>query len=527
MKRKPYESPVAPEDEFQPLAVLRLHWKKMFFISAGVILLIWAIAVIGGAIASRAGRWETERAEYTMERVTLAADALFVREEMLLNESGSGTVVPQVQAGGRVGKGQSYALVCANVQDAETLSRKNALEQRLLWLQEAASAQHFHALNAEQISNQVDSTFASLLVDIDKGAFANMNEWKELFLHRSTTMEAVLGRPVDLSGEIAEAQQELNQLQAGVINTTESLAPQSGNYYPTADGLEGMLTPERLLSDNSARHLAAIWDEQEKAGVPEIQVRGKLITDFTWYTVAKLSADKAQQLKEGSRYTVLFPQESAREFNMQVHSIRRDGAEQAFVVLSCDEKDDNIQCLRTAKAEIVLRSVDGLVFPSAALRFLEIGEGQQRRQATGVFVVRAGKALWREVEVLYDDRSKAVAAWGTLNEARAAEGDRITIGGDIQSVVRLDNGKLLVTGRDMVITGENTNVKPAIPGGPTTVVAMRRQLFDSTLISGKNLESEREGDVLVLKGESIAYREQRGDSLKIHDAVLVEGKVSE
>ena len=525
MKRKPYESPVAPEDEFQPLAVLRLHWKKIFFISAGVILLVWGVAVIGEAIASRAGRWVTERAEFTREDVTLGAEALFVREELLLDESGSGTVVPQIQAGESVGKGQSYALVCASGEDAEALSRKNALEQRLVWLQETASAQHFHALNAEQISNQVDSTFASILEDIDRGAFGNMNEWKELFLHRSTTMDAVLGRPVDLSGELARVQQELNELQARAISTTEILAPQSGSYYPMTDGLEGRLAPSRLLSDNSAKHFAELWAEQEKTGAQAAQLRGKLITDFTWYTVAKLSADKAQQLQEGSRYTVVFPQESAREFDMQVHTVRRDGAEDAFVVLSCDEKDDSIQCLRTAKAEIILRSVDGLVFPSAALRFLDVGEGPQSRQATGVFVVLAGKAHWREVQVLYDDRSRAVVAWGGLNEARAADGDRIAVNGDIQSVVKQEDGKLLLTGRDMVIIGEKTDVQPAIPDGPATVVVMRRQLFDSTLVSGKNLEAAREGDVLVLKGENISYREQRGESLKIHDAVLVEGKV--
>jgi len=525
MKRKPYESPVAPEDEFQPLAVLRLHWKKIFFASAGVILLIWGVAVIGGAIASRAGRWVTEHAEFTQEGVALGAEALFVREEMLLDENADGTVVPQIQAGESVGKGKSYALVCANGEDAEALSRKNALEQRLVWLQEAARAQHFHALNAEQISNQVDSTFASILEDIDRSAFGNMNEWKELFLHRSTTMDAVLGRPVDLSGKIAEVQKELNQLQARAIPTTESLAPKSGSYYPMTDGLEGRLTPKRLLSGDSAKHFAQLWAEQEKAGTQAAQTRGKLVTDFTWYTVAKLSADKAQQLQEGSWYTVVFPQESAREFKMQVRTIRREGADDAFVVLSCDEKDDNIQCLRTAKAEIILRSVDGLVFPSAALRFLEVGEGPQSRQATGVFVIRAGKALWREVQVLYDDRSRVVVAWGGLNEARAAEGDRITVSGDIKSVTKQEDGKLLLTGRDMMIIGENTNVQPAIPGGPTTVVAMRRQLFDSTLISGKNLEAVREGEVLVLKGENISYREQRGEGLKIHDAVLVEGKV--
>jgi len=521
---KPYQSPTPPEEEFQPLAVLRLHWKKIFFISAVVIVLIWGIAVVGDAVTSRTGRWVTDKTEYIRQRVVLHAEVLFVREELQLGEGGGGTVVPQVQPGERVGRGQSYALVCASSQDAEVLSQVHGLEQRLRWLQEAARAQHFHALNAEQISKQVDSTFASILKDLDRGAFGNMEEWKGMFLHRSTTMEAVLGRPVDLSGEIARAQTQLDQLRARVVPAAERLAPQSGCYYPAADGLEDTLTPRKLLAEDAARHLGALWAQAEESGGVS-QTQGKLVTAFTWYAVARLAAGDAQKLREGARYTVVFPQESAREFGMRVRTIRRDGTQQAYVIFDCDEKDDSIQLLRIAKAEIILRSVDGLSFPSAALRFLEVGEGAERRQARGVYVIRAGKALWREVEVLTEDRRRAVVAWGTQNEAQAVEGDRVTVSGSIQSVKLLEEGRLLITGRDMTIAGEYTNVKPAIPGGPTTVQAMRRPLFEVTLLSGRNLAYEKNGDVLILAGEEISYKEQRGTRLKIHDAVLVEGKV--
>ena len=526
MNRKPYQTPVPPEEEFQPLAVLRLHWKKIFFVSAGVILLVWGVAVVGGAAARRAGRWVTDRAVYTSQPVTLNAEALFIREEMPLEESAArGTMVPQVQPGERVGQGQCYVLVCAGGEDAETLSRVHALEQRLRWLQEAARAQHFHALNAEQISRQVDSTFTSFLKGLDRGAFGSIDEWKEMFLHRSTTMEAVLGRPVDLSGEIARAQKQLGALRVRTVSAIEILAPKSGSYYPAADGLESTLTPQRLLSDDSAGNLGRMW-AQAKAAAPDAQQRGKLITAFTWYAVVKLAAGDAQQLREGARYPVIFPQESSREFNMQVHAVRREGTGDAYVVFSCDEKDDSIQLLRTAKAEIVLRHVDGLEFPASALRFQEVGEGARRRRATGVYVVRAGKTLWREVEVLHEDRQKAVVAWGTQNEAQAVEGDRVTVSGGIQSVQELDAGKLLITGRDMAITGENTNVTPAVEGGPTSVVVTQRPLFEVTLLSGKNLTYQRDGEVLTLVGDDISYKEQRGVRLKIHDAVLVEGKVA-
>lgn len=525
MPRKPYQPPTPPEEEFQPLAVLRLHWKKIFFISAGVILLVWGIAVVGGAVVRRAGRWVTEKAVYVSQPVSLHAEALFIREELLLDESAArGTMAPRVQPGERVGRGQSYVMVCADEGDAETVSRIRALEQRLRWLQETARAEQFHALDAEQISRQVHSAFVAFLKDLERGAFGDIDEWKEVFLHRSTTMEAVLGRPVDLTGEIARAEKQLAALRARPVEATELFAPKSGVYYPAADGLEGILTPRRLLADDSAANLGRMWAQAKNASQ---ESHAKLITGFTWYTVVRLAAGDARQLREGTRYTVIFPQESSREFTMRVHAIRGDGKENAYVVFASDEKDDSIQLLRTAQAEIVLRHVDGLEFPAPALRFQEVGEGPQRRTAAGVYIIRAGKALWREVEVLHEDLEKAVVAWGTQNEAQAVEGDRVTVSGGIQSVQRLAAGKLLITGRDMVITGENTGMEPAIEGGPTSAVVTQRPLYDVTLLSGKSLTYERGGNVLTLAGEDITYREQRGVRLKIHDAVLVEGKVAE
>ena len=62
-------------------------------------------------------------------------------------------------------------------------------------------------------------------------------------------------------------------------------------------------------------------------------------------------------------------------------------------------------------------------------------------------------------------------------------------------------------------------------GGPTTVVSTYRRLYNETIISGKNLQAQRDGNVLVFTGENVSYREQRGPGLKIHDTVLVEGRL--
>jgi len=519
---KTAQSSAPPGEEAQPLAVLRLHWKKFFFGAAAAVLLIWGLAVVGDSLIGRNKHWVTQLAGYVRQPVTIAAQAVFVREEILLPGAAGGVVLTLAEPGARVGAGQPYALVCQDSRDAEALSRRRVLEQRLQWLRDAEEAKSYQALNAEQLGRQVDACFADFLRALGRGDCAGLPARQELFLHRATTLEAALGRPVDFTGEIAEAQRQLAALyaQTEASGYTQLTAPGSGEYYTVADGLERVFTPEALAGVNAPEDLRALLEKPPASA----NAGAKLVTGFRWYMAAILPGGQAQQLEEGAKYRVMFPQESARTFAMKVERVRR-GGEEAVVVLSCDEKDDAIQCLRGANAEIIMDVVDGLEVPSAALRFLEKGEGQARRPYTAVYIVRAGQLQLREVDVLYQDEVTAVVAWGRQNEAQAVEGDRITVQGKVQSVTRPAENRLVIIGQDLTLVAE-IDVMPIDGGGPASVVTARRRLFTETVVTGKNLNFEQKGETLVLTGEDIAYREQRDVGLKIHDTVLVGGKTA-
>ena len=520
--KNPKQSPALPgEEESLPLAVLRVHWKKFFFGAAAIVLLIWGLAVVGDGLVGRSRHWVTQLAQYETQPVTIGAQAVFVREETPLPAAAGGTVVPLMEPGVRVGAGQAYALVCQDGHGAGALRLQLAMEQRLRWLRDAEEAKSYQALNAEQLGRQVDECFTDVLKALDRGGCAGIAARQEVFLQRATTLEAALGRPVDFAGEIAEAKRQLEELSAQVdaAGFTRLEAPGSGDYYPATDGLELVYTPQALAQVNTPEDLEALGET-----APVQAGDAKLVTGYRWYMAVVLPGGQAQQLEEGAKYRVMFPQESARAFTMKVERVRRGGGE-AVAVFSCDEKDDTIQCLRGAKAEIVMDTVDGLKVPAAALRFFEKGEGQARRPYTAVYVVRAGQLQLREVDVLYQDAEIAVVAWGRQSEAQAVEGDRITVQGKLQSVTKPAENRLLLIGQDLVLTAE-TNVKPVSAGGPTSVVTARRKLFTETVVTGKNLVFEQKGETLILTGEDIAYREQRGQGLKIHDTVLVGGKVS-
>ena len=455
MPNKPDQA-LPGEEEPLPLAVLRQHWKKIFYGAAAAVLLIWGLAALGDGLFGRAGHWVTQLAQYGSEPVMIYAQAVFVREELPLPGSAGGTAVPLLEPGERVGKGQAYALVCPEDGAAGVLKRQMVLEQRLRWLQEAEEARSYQALSAEQLGRQVDECFTDFLRALDGGGFTGISARQEVFLQRATTLEAALGRPVDFTGEIAEVKRQLAGLraQADPAGFARLETPGSGDYYPAADGFERVYTPQALAQVNTVEELRALLEKPPSAA----EANAKLVTGFRWYMAAVLPGGQAQQLEEGARYQVMFPQESARVFTMRVEKVRR-GGEEALAVFSCEDKDDTVQCLRGAAAEIVLETADGLRVPSSALRFPGPGENPARRY---VYIVRAGQLQLREVEVLYNDGTDMIVAWGLPNETFAVEGDRITVKGELTITEAAENTpiKARATCSDFCIAARRGIISP-------------------------------------------------------------------
>lgn len=524
------EKDTPSEDENQLHALVRLHWKKAFFSCAAVLLVIWGVAVVGDYAIRRGGAQKTELARYIEYPVAIDAAVTLVREETLLRGDAQGKLFPLVEAGERVAIGQEYAAVCASEQDAEALARKAALEQRLRWLKESDDAVNYHAVNVRELRRQVDDTFSGMLAELDRGAFGSLEAAQERFLYRSTTMEAALGgQGMDLSAEIAAVEGQLAEIGAMALEsrTRRFKAPIAGYYYPQMDGYEEILTPETLKAVTPER-----WAELLKTPAVSVSAaQGRLLRGFAWYAVAVLDDAEAQRLRIGQRYTVRFPLESARRFSMKVESIQRGEGDASLVVLTTDEKDDVLLRLRTVQAKIVLATHKGLEIPAAALRVQEkTSKTGAVRRCTGVYIVKGSQLILREVQVLHQtDDGRAVVAWGVPSENKTLEGDRVTLRGNIRSAWLDEDGDLLVAGTNLRLTAENTRAPSAVEEGAEVVLTTSSgSVFDELWIkAAKNLQYEWDGGDLVATGEGLSYQENRGEGLKIYDAVLVKGRVPE
>ena len=487
--------------------------------AALVVVAVWLLLGMGQIMDLHGGQRVTARAEFVRVPVTITADMTFVREEIALPAASNGIAALLVEPGERVALRQNIAAVSQTPQMAEALARQAALQQRLRWLQDADGAVHVHALNVNELGRQVDDTMQDMLRALERGQLAVLTAHQEIFVQRATTLEVVLGATIDFAAQIAQTQAELDAVQRQLAQGQFShvQAPASGHFYPQGDGWTVQPADLRNMTPDEFSNL------RQRDATPT-QGIGRLVTAFRWYAAAVVDNITAQQLQVGMTYTVTFPMESAREFGMRLERMNFDG-EQVFAVFSSMEQDSTLARLRYAQAEIILRHVQGLAIPAQALRFVPRGEGERERTVTAVYISHAGRLLLRQVDVLHQHGDELVVAWGNLNEWQRVDADRLRIEGHVQAIEQ-DGGRMTLLGHGLRLTPQWRNPE-FIPGGPEWVDGIARRLFDDSIFTGENMQWTRDGEALVLTGEDLRWREQRGLGLRIYDYVLVQGRIGE
>ncbi|MCL2530851.1 MAG: hypothetical protein FWE40_01675 [Oscillospiraceae bacterium] len=489
--------------------------------ATAAVVVIWLLLGMGQLMDLHGGQRVTARAEFARVPVTITADMTFVREEIALPAAGAGVAALLVEPGQRVALQQNIAAISGTTQQAELRSRQTALQQRLRWLQDSDGALHLHALNVNELGRQVDDTMFDFMRALERGQLAELAMLQENFVQQATALDAALGVQIDFAAQIAQTRAELQTVQQQLAQEQFSYvrAPQTGAFYPQGD-IWPALQPAELQTMTPNVFLAA----QQTAPEP-VQGIGRLVTAFRWYAATVLDLHTAQQLQAGNTYTITFPMQSAREFNMRLERINFDG-DDALVVFSSTEQDRTLANLRHAQAEITLRHAQGLVIPAQALRFVPRGEGERERTVTAVYISHAGRLLLRQVDVLHQQDDELIVAWRNLNEWQRVEADRLRIEGHVQHIAQ-DGGRFTLLGHGLRLTPQWQNTAQVIPEGPAWFNGNARTLFDDSVFTGENLQWQQDGDAIVLTGENLQWREQRGAGLRIYDYVLVLGRIGE
>lgn len=162
------------------------------------------------------------------------AQVFVVRDEYILSNTASGKVIPLVEDGERVAKGDVVAMVFQNDADAANYLRAQELKNQISYYEQLskqlATVSDINALNEDVFSLLLDC-----LDTVDSGKFSHLgdrtDELKNMLIRRQMTM----GEEIDFPSMISALKAELDGLTVNESAYTKITAERSGYYISSTD----------------------------------------------------------------------------------------------------------------------------------------------------------------------------------------------------------------------------------------------------------------------------------------------------
>lgn len=388
-----------------------------------VMIAILCLGVIAYLAASFIRDWEeplviTRAYSYT-QNVGMEAVGILVRSETVLPDSGGSYVDHILSEGEKASAGQAVALLYNDPSAPAARQTIRALEAEIDQL-EYALASGTQSTEASRLDAQVLSSITSLRSLTAQGDLTALEEYTlnlrtMVFKRDYTYGDTAAASQLRLLIEDKRAQ--LNQLNGSLNQVSQTIyAPRSGVFSGTADGWEGLISPDQLETITAAE-LAELMEQRP---APAAGASGKLITDSVWYFAALIPGTDTG-LQTGRTYALNFSGDYYGQIPMKLERVSLEG-EQTLAIFSCRSHLSDTTLLRVQTVDVVVEQLEGIRIPRKALRIKTetVAEGDDENEdgespAPGsptrevnhymVYTVIRSQAWGQEVELLYTDEN--------------------------------------------------------------------------------------------------------------------------
>ena len=388
-----------------------------------VMIAILCLGVIAYLAASFIRDWEeplviTRAYSYT-QNVGREAVGILVRSETVLPDSGGSYVDHILSEGEKASAGQAVALLYNDPSAPAARQTIRALEAEIDQL-EYALASGTQSTEASRLDAQVLSSITSLRSLTAQGDLTALEEYTlnlrtMVFKRDYTYGDTAAASQLRLLIEDKRAQ--LNQLNGSLNQVSQTIyAPRSGVFSGTADGWEGLISPDQLETITAAE-LAELMEQRP---APAAGASGKLITDSVWYFAALIPGTDTG-LQTGRTYALNFSGDYYGQIPMKLERVSLEG-EQTLAIFSCRSHLSDTTLLRVQTVDVVVEQLEGIRIPRKALRIETetVAEGDDENEdgespAPGsptrevnhymVYTVIRSQAWGQEVELLYTDEN--------------------------------------------------------------------------------------------------------------------------
>lgn len=387
---------------------MRSPWTTVVIALLSLFVLLVAI---GQVFFARRSDYSTEVAYLYDREADVSFDGVYMRDETLIYNSGTGVLSFENEDGTKVGKSSVIARRYRSEGDSVYLREIESLKKQIEVLDSAEKLVGTDSSQLEAISAQINeshSDIISAVLDHDYTlAKAKQNSLLEAMCKREITLEKSGG----YSDKKLELNQEIGRLESLISgNVQEVTAGKAGYFVSNVDGYEGEIGYADI-EKMTAERIAEIIDNPKKSS--ESSAIGKLISDYHWRVAAVIDSESMLGIGVGEKVNLRVGSDGRRFEADVIYKMNVDD-DKTVCIFECDRLDSVVTTGRTARFKLVIDSYGGLRVPRKALRYNEDGE-------RGVFIERGKSLSFKKVDVIYWDDDYVICKQNVIKKREDAE----------------------------------------------------------------------------------------------------------
>lgn len=352
----------------------------------------------------------------------VSSEALFIRDESVVEKSPSGVTVACFQDGDKINVKGNVAMQFSSSKAAANYSKYAELTKQIKYYQTLEAQTVGQSADLETINEDIEQKVINYADGLAKNQIGDTAEDLDSVLVRR---QLIIGEDVNLLSIIESLRDQRNNYQSYSKPDRYIKTDKSGVFSSYTDGYENLIDYSKAEETTIDGFKSALKTVDKAQNVSNSI--GKLVTSYTWYIQTLVSADTVKNLENGDYVNIVLKDDTSKSFKAEIVNGAEIalGQKETLLVLKLNEMDADIAKLRKAEIEIRRNTYEGIKVPSEALHVLD---GKK-----GVYVLIASQVKFREVNVIYSDDDYVLAEYDESNEKSIHLYDKIiTQGKDLK-----------------------------------------------------------------------------------------------
>ncbi len=347
----------------------------------------------------------TVSAEYISVTDGISFTGMIIRNELLIDKADGGIMHLLVSDGERVSKNGTIAKIFSSEKDSFAVTEIEKIKEQISNIKTIQSYNDIAAVDINLLDSKIKSSLGKILFDAGNGNFKEARKNQDTLLTLMNRKEMVIGNNADFSKQLENLEGRKNQLESSLSEPIDSIsAVESGFFVSNVDGYETVLSTENLERYTPEFIDSVALDDSKNDGKI-----GKIVSDYTWYITASLTANQSLSYKKGDIVTIKTQLKSNPYLKVTVEQINLSSdRERAVILFSCQEMNAELATMRTCAMTVINGEYNGLKVPKSSLR---VNDNQ-----TGVFVVSGMELKFVTTKVIYQTQDFVICEKADTNQ---------------------------------------------------------------------------------------------------------------